>query len=128
MDGYAAAKQAYAKSPDGVPLAPAPAFHTLYLEEPDGQGHAHGPHSPEVATAVRTLDATLGRLRKNMGESVWDATNIVIVADHGMADIAHDRVVYLADDCGRGGFENKHSTDATLNRHTESARLYEHSP
>mmetsp|Transcript_40030 Transcript_40030/g.99054 ORF Transcript_40030/g.99054 Transcript_40030/m.99054 type:complete len:130 (-) Transcript_40030:357-746(-) len=81
-------------------ITPPPALHTLYFEEPDEQGHEHGPHSPEAKKAVQKVDAALGRLRAKMGDTVWDATNIVIVADHGMADVSTSRVVYLMDDCG----------------------------
>jgi ectonucleotide pyrophosphatase/phosphodiesterase family protein 4 len=76
----AAAAAAAAGSGSGVGVA---SFHALYLEEPDGQGHAHGPHSEHVNAAVRRVDAALGRLREKTGEAAWNATNVVIVADHG---------------------------------------------
>lgn len=76
-------------------------FHALYLEEPDAQGHAHGPYSPQTDAAVRRVDEVLGRLREKTGESVWKATNVIVVADHGLATVSRDRVVYLgAGGCG----------------------------
>lgn len=78
-----------------------PSFHALYFEEPDGVGHAHGPFAAETAGAVRRVDDALGRLREKTGEHVWNRTNVVIVADHGMATVSPNRVVYLGDGaCG----------------------------
>ena len=74
-----------------------PDFHALYLEEPDHSGHVHGPASEEAESAVRRVDAALGRLRARAGEAAWAATNVVLVSDHGMAATASERVVYLAD-------------------------------
>ena len=37
----------------------------------------------------------------NVGEGVWNATNVVVVSDHGMAQLSSTRVVNLADGaCG----------------------------
>jgi ectonucleotide pyrophosphatase/phosphodiesterase family protein 4 len=78
-----------------------PSFHALYFEEPDAAGHANGPHSKEVDAAVRRVDKVLGRLREKTGEAAWNATNVVIVADHGMATVSTHRVVHLGDEpCG----------------------------
>ena len=77
-----------------------PAFSTLYFEEPDSSGHRYGPFSSEAKAAVRRVDAALGRLKAKLGTELYNNTNIVIVADHGMAEISPSRVVYLVDDCG----------------------------
>ena len=81
--------------------APVASFHALYFEEPDGAGHAHGPHSKEVNAAVQRVDKILGRLREKTGEAAWNATNVVIVADHGMATVSRQRVIHLGEEpCG----------------------------
>ena len=76
-------------------------FHAVYFEEPDAQGHKHGPHSKQVKEAVWRVDTALGRLREKIGDEAWNATNVVVVSDHGMAEVSTDRIIYLADDpCG----------------------------
>lgn len=80
---------------------PKPAFMALYFDEPDHTGHVYGPASDEVKAAVRRVDDSIGRLRLNVGEDVWNATNVVVVSDHGMAQLSSTRVVNLADGaCG----------------------------
>ena len=80
---------------------PSPSFMALYLEEPDHAGHRHGPHSTQVQAAVRRVDEALGRLRDAAGADAWNRTNVLIVADHGMAPLSPTRVVNLGDDaCG----------------------------
>ena len=80
---------------------PKPAFMALYFDEPDHTGHVYGPASDEVKAAVRRVDESIGRLRMNVGEDVWNATNVVVVSDHGMAQLSSTRVVNLADGaCG----------------------------
>ena len=80
---------------------PSPAFMALYFDEPDHAGHVHGPHSAQVKAAVRRVDVALGRLRDAAGADAWNRTNVVVVADHGMAPLSPTRVVNLGDDaCG----------------------------
>ena len=80
---------------------PSPSFMALYFEEPDAAGHAHGPYSAQVEAAVRRVDEALGRLRDAVGDGPWNDTNVVVVADHGMAPLSPTRVVNLGDDaCG----------------------------
>ena len=80
---------------------PSPSFMALYFEEPDHSGHAHGPYSAQVEAAVRRVDEALGRLRDAVGDGPWNDTNVVVVADHGMAPLSPTRVVNLGDDaCG----------------------------
>ena len=75
-----------------------PAFHTLYLEQVDHEGHEHGPDSREVDAALREVDAALARLVKGLRErGAFARTNIVIVSDHGMTSTSPDRIVYLDD-------------------------------
>lgn len=65
---------------------PALGFATLYFDPVDTQGHHHGPDSPELNTAVAQVDAAVGRLVAGLkARGLYDTTNIVVVADHGMA-------------------------------------------
>ena len=77
--------------------APArPGFATLYFDIVDTAGHNHGPNSPEVNAAVATADAAMGRLLAGL-KTRGIAANIVVVADHGMAEMDDARQVYMDD-------------------------------
>ena len=78
-------------SADGAPIA----FSTLYFDIVDTQGHHYGPDSPEVRAAAASVDAALGRLVEGLkARGRFETTDIVIVADHGMAPLpAAHRVV-----------------------------------
>ncbi|OZC04364.1 ectonucleotide pyrophosphatase/phosphodiesterase [Rubricoccus marinus] len=71
-------------------------FVTLYFEGVDTQGHRNGPLAPETARALEDVDAALARLVAGLRQRQIDA-DIVIVSDHGMADMAPERRVVLDD-------------------------------
>lgn len=78
------------------PPAERPAVITFYLEETNGAGHRYGPDSPQLAAAVKLLDARVGALADRLrAESI--APNLVIVSDHGMTPCDARRVVLLDD-------------------------------
>lgn len=73
-------------------------FATLYLDEVDTEGHNAGPDSPEVNAALARMDSAIGRLVAGLkARGLYDKTDLVIVADHGMAPTSAERVVYLDD-------------------------------
>ncbi|MEZ5465670.1 MAG: ectonucleotide pyrophosphatase/phosphodiesterase [Lysobacteraceae bacterium] len=76
------------------PAATRPAFVALYIEHLDSAGHTYGPDSPELAGALRRVDAALGELFARLSRAgTMDRTNIVIVSDHGMATVPAGQVV-----------------------------------
>lgn len=75
-----------------------PRLALLYFEHPDGAAHAHGPGSPQLRAAMREVDAAIGRLLDELGRSRAAArTDIVIVSDHGMAEVPAGQVVAIED-------------------------------
>lgn len=78
-------------SADGPPLA----FTTLYFDAADTEGHHYGPDSPELRAALVRLDRAVARLVDGLkARGRFEATDIIIVADHGMAPLpAANRVV-----------------------------------
>ncbi len=66
--------------------APPLGFATLYFEGADTQGHHYGPDSPEVNAAAAEADAAIARLVAGLkARGLYETTNIIVVADHGMA-------------------------------------------
>lgn len=71
-----------------LPLAERPGFMTLYLEEVDTTGHHDGPDSPALDESLTHVDAALARLVAGLkARGLYDKVNLVIVADHGMAEV-----------------------------------------
>ncbi|HEX4709467.1 ectonucleotide pyrophosphatase/phosphodiesterase [Phenylobacterium sp.] len=80
------------------PPAERPRFVTLYFDEVDSAGHAAGPDSQEVNAALARTDAAVGRLVAGLkAKGLFAEADLVIVADHGMAATAPERVTYLDD-------------------------------
>ena len=81
-----------------LPLDKRPTLLTLYISDVDGAGHANGPSSEAVRTAVRRADGYVGRLLRGLERRhLTDKVNLVLVSDHGMAETTTNRVVVLDD-------------------------------
>jgi len=73
---------------------PLPGFATLYFDTVDHDGHEFGPDSPQVNAALARVDAQIGRLLAGLQQRGIEA-NIILVADHGMAQVSNDRRILL---------------------------------
>ena len=72
-----------------------PQFATLYFSEVDSQGHAAGPNHGSVNDSIQNVDEALRFLIDELkARGLWDAMTVVIAADHGMAHVRADQVVY----------------------------------
>lgn len=68
------------------PKGPELRFSTLYFDAVDTEGHHHGPDSAQVRAAAAEVDRALARLIEGLkARGRYDTTDLVIVADHGMA-------------------------------------------
>jgi predicted AlkP superfamily pyrophosphatase or phosphodiesterase len=75
-----------------------PGLITLYFEHVDTAGHEYGTNSPELTTALREVDAAIGRLVDGLkARGLAQRANLVIVADHGMMDTPVARHVFVED-------------------------------
>ena len=75
-----------------------PSLITLYFDEPDHTGHEDGPDAPQTAAAAARADSAVGRLVAGLkARGIYETTNLIVVADHGMSATSPDRVVYLDD-------------------------------
>ena len=80
------------------PPAERPRFLTLYLHEVDDAGHDFGPGSPELAAAVAEVDAAVGELLAGLERlGLAGTTDVVAVADHGMASTPPEHAIFLDD-------------------------------
>ena len=69
-----------------------------YFEHVDKAGHAYGPNSPEYAQAIRLVDQAVGALVDGLRErGQLDSTNLIIVSDHGMSEVADGNTVAVED-------------------------------
>jgi predicted AlkP superfamily pyrophosphatase or phosphodiesterase len=81
-----------------LPAAQRPRMITLYFNEPDHVEHEKGPDSPETHAAVLTVDSAIARLVGGLRtQNLYDAVDLIIVSDHGMANISPDRYVFITD-------------------------------
>ena len=77
--------------------APPLGFATLYFDRTDTEGHHYGPSSPEVNAAVGEADAAIARLVAGLkARGLYESTNVVVVADHGMAPQPLSRLVEVS--------------------------------
>ncbi|KAH3745367.1 alkaline phosphatase family protein [Pelomyxa schiedti] len=67
----------------------------LYLEGVDSYGHTYGPDSFEVVRAIEEADTAIGRLLDGL-ESLSQASsvNMIVLSDHGMAQIMPERTIF----------------------------------
>ncbi|TAJ70534.1 MAG: alkaline phosphatase family protein [Phenylobacterium sp.] len=79
-----------------LPAPERPRFLTLYFDTVDTAGHDFGPDSPELNDAVGKVDAQIGRLVEGL-EARRTPANLIVVADHGMAQLSPDRTLYMDD-------------------------------
>lgn len=78
------------------PFDQKPKFITLYFEETDTKGHDYGPNSPQIDTAIALCDQLFGYLIEQLKSiNFIDSINIIVVSDHGMAEINKSRIIVL---------------------------------
>ena len=92
-----------------LPPGERPHLVLLYFSEVDDTTHLYGPDGPKTAVAVRSVDHALRQLRDSLAMLPFaDSVNIVLVSDHGMAQIPAGHVVTVADLLLRGGVDTTH--------------------
>ena len=72
----------------------APRLATLYMENVDKAGHTYGPDSAEYRQAIQRADAIVGLVLEGLdARGLATGTNIVLVSDHGMAELPEGQVL-----------------------------------
>ncbi len=81
-----------------LPADSAPAVITLYFSDADDAGHRFGTEAPQVDSAIARVDSAVGAIVRAIDSlGLREVVNLVVTADHGMADVAGDRVILLDD-------------------------------
>lgn len=78
-----------------LPEAKRPHIITLYFSDMDDAGHRYGPGDDEhIGAALMELDKVLGQLFEGVKASGLPV-NTIIVSDHGMIDVAPDKLINI---------------------------------
>ncbi|MHC0442005.1 alkaline phosphatase family protein [Flavobacterium sp. 3-210] len=81
-----------------LPEKQRPHLVTLYFDEPDHTGHNFGPLSSENKKMVIKMDSIMGEISRKLDQlPIGKQINLVIVSDHGMANISNDKKVAVLD-------------------------------
>lgn len=79
-----------------LPFDERPHFITLYFDDTDTYGHKYGPESSEVNESIKRLDNIAGLVISKLADiGMKDSVNVIFVADHGMTDIAPEKVINI---------------------------------
>lgn len=69
-----------------------------YFDEPDHQGHVHGPIAPETKAMCEEMDSLMHSLYLRLKALPYgDKINFILAGDHGMTAISKDRFVRATD-------------------------------
>ena len=80
------------------PAEERPSFYTIYFSDPDDYGHLGGPDSSSINIAIQECDARIGQLITGLEDrNLFDKVNIIILSDHGMAQLSPERLIFLDD-------------------------------
>jgi len=73
-----------------------PQFISLYFSLIDSRGHQYGPNRDLLKSPISDIDDTIGKLVKGIKEQGQEnQVNLIIVSDHGMAQLSREKVIFL---------------------------------
>ncbi|MFT2089652.1 alkaline phosphatase family protein [Paraglaciecola sp. 2405UD69-4] len=79
-----------------LPSNERPRLVTLYFSAVDTAAHVYGVGSAQELAAIKKVDHHIGELMSGLKAlGLYDDVNLVVVSDHGMANLSDDRVVNL---------------------------------
>ena len=65
-----------------------------YFDEPDHQGHVHGPFSPETKEMAEHMDSLMHAMYLRLKAlPIGDRINFILAGDHGMTEISQERFI-----------------------------------
>lgn len=88
------------------PASDRPHLVLLYFSEVDDTTHRYGPNSSRTAVVVASVDRTVRQLLDSIAALPFaDSVNVVLVSDHGMAQIFAEQIIPVTDLLARGGVD-----------------------
>ena len=78
-----------------LPKAQRPRFVASYFSLVDSMGHEYGPDAVQTRDAVKQLDALMGQLKTRLSK-LEQEVNLVIVSDHGMAQVEPEQSIVVS--------------------------------
>jgi predicted AlkP superfamily pyrophosphatase or phosphodiesterase len=88
------------------PAAQRPHLVLLYFSDVDDTTHRYGPEGQQTGVAVASVNRALRQLLDSIAALPFaDSVNIVLVSDHGMAQIRPEQVIPVTDMLARGGVD-----------------------
>ena len=74
-----------------------PSLVCAYVPDIDQAAHKFGPESEQAIAAVRSVDAFIGKLQKELVETrnLSEVVDIVVVSDHGMTSTSNSKLIFL---------------------------------
>ncbi|MBK9290704.1 MAG: alkaline phosphatase family protein [Bacteroidetes bacterium] len=80
----------------GLPESRRPQLVMWYMDEPDSKGHRLGPENDSLIPLIERLDSLVGVFHARLKAlPFYDQINIIVVSDHGMAQLNPDKKVVL---------------------------------
>lgn len=80
-----------------LPAQKRPRFVAGYFSLVDTMGHEFGPDAQQTYQAVQKVDKLVGQLARRIQREVEQDVNLIIVSDHGMAQLDPDKSLQLSD-------------------------------
>lgn len=78
---------------------------TFYHYQPDWTSHDFGPLAKETRAVAEQLDSLIGVFMDKLSNlPIASRINVIVVSDHGMADISNDRYINLSDHLSKDWF------------------------
>lgn len=79
-----------------LPKEKRPTIFTMYFSDVDDAGHDFSPESTKTGDAVKKIDGEIGRLLEGLKKrKVYNKVNLIIVSDHGMAQVPSQNTIIL---------------------------------
>lgn len=89
-----------------LPVDSAPRFLSVYFSDLDDAGHNHGPAAVETDSAVARVSRLVSDLADSLAAipALGGRVHLIVVSDHGMAEVSPERVVVLDDWLEEGSY------------------------